>query len=176
MFRARLFTLMLLSSALHLYGDGGRLILRNQAGPITVSVFASPDTLRVGPADLSAMVQKTQDQSAISDADVKIRLSKTTPEGISEVFAPATHAKATNKLLYAANIDVPAPGEWKLVVEVDSKFGRAEVAGEVKVLPPQSRLAAYWPFLAVVPLLAILFFINQWLRRKRDLARPRARA
>ena len=176
MLRAWLLTTVLLSSALYLYGDGGRLILQNQAGPIAVSVFASPDTLRAGPADLSVMVQKTQDQSTISDADVKIRLSKTTPEGISEVFAPATHAKATNKLLYAANINIPVPGAWKLVVEIDSKTGRAEVAGEVKVLPPQSKLAAYWPFFAVVPLLAILFFVNQWLRRKRDLARPRARA
>ncbi|HEX4164544.1 MAG TPA: FixH family protein [Bryobacteraceae bacterium] len=159
-----------------LLADGGTLLLRKPAGPFTIGVFSSTDTLRVGPVDLSVMVQNTRDQSSVPDADVKLHLTSSTRGGISEVFAPATHAKATNKLLYAANINLPSAGAWKLVVDVQAKPGNAEIAGEITVLPPQSRLAANWPYFAVVPLLAILFAINQWLRKKRSLPGPRARA
>ena len=159
-----------------LRADGGKLILRQQAGPLTITVFCSPGTVRVGAVDLSVMVQRTQDQSSVTDADVKLRLTHSTSSGISEVFAPATHAKATNKLLYAAQVNLPSAGTWKLAADAQSKAGSAEIAGQLVVLPPASPLQAYWPFFAVVPLLIILFIINQRLRKKRRLIHPRARA
>ncbi len=170
------FFILALLSARFLLADGGTLILRQQAGPLTISIFSSPQPLRVGPGDLSVMVQKTLDKSTVLDARVSFRLTHATSEGISEVFAPANHAGATNKLLYAARVNIPAQGAWKFVTNIDSKFGKAEVAGQIDVLPPQAPIAAYWPYFAVVPLLIILFVINQWLRSKRDVKSPPARA
>jgi YtkA-like len=158
------------------FGDGGTLILRKQAGPLTISVFSSPEPLRVGAGDLSVMVQKSDDKSAVLDANVKIRLTHGSAEGISEVFAPATHANASNKLLYAARVNLPAQGVWKLVATIDSKLGNAEVAGEINVMPPQPRIIAYWPYFAVVPLIILLFAINQWLKNRRRIGNPRVRA
>ncbi len=163
-----------LVAAASMLADGGTLVLRKQAGPLTISVFSSSDPLRVGPADLSVMVQRVNDKSEVLDASVKLHLTHSGPEGIAEVFAPATHANATNKLLYASHVNLPTAGLWRLTAIVDSKNGSAEVAGEVTVRPPQQPILAYWPYFAVVPLIIALFIVNQWLKLKR--IRPRARA
>ncbi|MDQ2844494.1 MAG: FixH family protein [Acidobacteriota bacterium] len=159
-----------------LFADGGTLVLNKAAGPLTISIFSSPQPLRVGPGDLSVMVQKTSDKSSILDATVKLHLTRAGSDSIAEVFAPATHAKATNKLLYAARVNLPSAGAWQLAATVDSQFGSAEVAAQVTVLPPHPPIVAYWPYFALVPLIVILFAVNQWLKGKRKLRRPQARA
>ncbi len=160
----------------NLFADGGTLVLHKQAGPLTISIFSTPEPLRVGTADLSVMVQRAMDKSEVLDAKVELHLTHSSPDGIAEVFAPTTHSNATNKLLYAAHLNLPAAGLWRLVAIVDSKNGSAEVAGEVTVEPPQPPILAYWPYFAVLPLILILFAVNQWLKRKRQVNRPRARA
>jgi hypothetical protein len=150
-----------------LFADGGTLLLKQQAGPLTISVFGAPEPLRAGPADLSVMVQQTNDRSTILDATVKFHLIQSAAGDISEVFAPATHANAANKLLYAARVNLPKPGVWRLIAEVESKRGSAEVAGEINVLGPQPAIVTYWPYFAFVPLIIMLFVINQWLKRNR---------
>ncbi|MDQ2711496.1 MAG: hypothetical protein M3Y24_04545 [Acidobacteriota bacterium] len=167
---------LLQGAALVLFADGGTLVLRKQAGPFVISIFSSPETLRVGPNDFSAMVQRTEDQSSLLDATVKLRLTRITTEGISELYAPATHANATNKLLYAARVNVPSAGVWKLAADVETKQGNAEVVGEVHVLGPQPPLLAYWPYFAVVPLLIFLFVMNQWLKKRRRVRNRKARS
>ncbi len=159
-----------------LLADGGTLILQKQAGPLTISIFSSPEPLRTGPADLSVMVQKSVDKSSILDADVKLHFTHASPDGIMEVFAPATHANATNKLLYASRVNIPTQGIWKLTATVVSKLGTAEVAGEISVMPPQSTMLRYWPYFALVPLIILLFAVNQSLKRKRKSGHRRARA
>lgn len=160
-----------------LMADNGTLVLQKEAGPFTISVFASPEPLRIGRGDLSVMLQKSAGRSSVLDAKVKLHLTHSGAEGISEVFVPATHGKASNKLLYASNVNLSAEGVWNLMVTVESNLGNAEVAGKITVGPRQAPMAAYWPYFAVVPLIAVLFVINQWLRRKRMIGpHPRARA
>jgi hypothetical protein len=159
-----------------LVADGGALLVRQNAGPLTISIFSSPEPLRVGTGDLSVMVQRSNDKSTVLDATVKLHLTHKTPDGISEVFVPATHAKATNKLLYASQVNLTAEGPWKLVTTVDSKIGNAEVAANIDVMPAEPRIIAYWPYFAVVPLIIILFAINQWLKAKRKITNPRVSA
>ncbi len=166
---------VLLLAASILWADGGTLVLRKQAGPFVISMFSAPETLRVGANDFSVMVQRAEDQSSLSDATVKIRLTRVTSNGISELYAPATHANATNKLLYAARVNVPSAGEWKLAADVETKQGNAEVVGEVQVKPPQPPILAYWPYFALVPLLILLFVTNQWLKKRRGVGNLKAR-
>jgi hypothetical protein len=165
-----------LSCAGYLLADGGTLLLRQDAGPLTISIFSTPGPLRVGTGDMSVMLQKRDDKFTVLDAKVKLHLTHTTPDGISEVFVPATHAKATNKLLYASQVNLTAEGAWKLICTVDSKFGNAEVAANLNVLPPEPRILAYWPYFAVVPLIIGLFALNQWLKAKRKATNPRVPA
>lgn len=127
------------------------------------------------------MVQNGKDASTVLDAIVAVRLKQSTGGKIVEVVAPATHARATNKLLYAAHVTLPSAGQWLLTVDVTAKHSgggsaSGEVAsGEIDVLPQQAPVPAYWPYFAVVPVLVLFFAMNQWLKRKRRLRNPQAR-
>jgi hypothetical protein len=161
-----------LFTAASVFADGGTLLLRRDAGPYSVSLFASPEPLRPGPADLSVMLQKTSDRSSVLDAKVSLRLSQKSAGTISEIFARASHERATNKLLYAATVNIPQPGRWQLAVDVEDKTGTAELATAVTVQPREAPAIAHWPYLILVPVLAALFILNRWLKVKRRSERP----
>ena len=167
--------LVLLVAAVHVVADGGTVVLRKQAGPLLITVFSSSAQLRMGRNDVSVMVEDTVTKSAIQDANVTIHLRQSSPSGISEVYAPATHEKATNKLLYATLVDFSTTGVWRLIVNVNSKTDSAEVAGDVNVLPPQPSIVKYWPYFVIVPILIGLYLLNQFLRKKQNAARRPAR-
>ena len=94
----------MLLAAVAARGDGGLLRLRQAAGRFEISVFTAPTPLRVGQIDVSVMVQA--DHAPVLDAEVDVQLRG--PGG--ELTATASAAAATNKLLYAALIEVPVPG------------------------------------------------------------------
>ncbi|HZQ52179.1 MAG TPA: hypothetical protein VFB14_08280 [Bryobacteraceae bacterium] len=154
-----------------LWADGGAVLLRNQAGSLRITVFGSPAPLRAAKNDISAMVQKTSDQSSVLNAKVSVHLTNASPEKVVAISAPATHDKATNKLLYAAELTVPSPGDWQLSVHVEANGETADVAGKVTVLAPRPPLMAYWPYFVLVPLIVFLFFVNRWLRGRRRFYR-----
>ncbi|HEY7304937.1 MAG TPA: FixH family protein [Bryobacteraceae bacterium] len=157
-----------------LFADGGTLQFREEAGPLDVTLFSSPTPLRAGRADLSVMVQTTADRSSVQDAKVILHLKKSERGNVEEVMAPATHANATNKLLYAANVNLPSAGKWRIEIEVSSGGTSATASGELAVLPPQAPAATYWGYFALVPFVILLFVFNRWLKRRRWLKYPEA--
>jgi hypothetical protein len=169
----KLACLLLIASAL--VGDGGTVQFRKQVGSLIITLFSTPVPLRVGKRDLSVMVQNASDQSAILDATVRVHFRKSGAGEIVEIVVPATHARATNKLLYAAEVTLPTAGRWHVDAQVTAKGTDADASGDIEVLPPQPPLTAHWPYFILVPLIVILFALNQWLRSKRRLTRPPAR-
>jgi len=156
-----------------LLADGGTLQFHKKAGPFDITLFSSPTPLRAGVADLSVMVQKTADSASVQDASVNLHLKKSEPGNIVEVIAPATHAKATNKLLYAAHVHLPSAGTWNIDVEVSAAGKTATASGQLAVLPPQAPATAYWGYFALVPFVILLFIFNRWLKRRRRMLYPR---
>lgn len=154
-----------------LWADGGTVLLRNQVGSLRITVFGTPVPLRAGKNDISVMVQKSADQSSILNAKVSVHFANSSPDKVVAVSAPATHDKATNKMLYAADVNVPSPGDWQLAVHVEANGETADVAGKVDVLPAKPPLIAYWPYFVLVPLVVLLFFVNRWLRGKQRAMR-----
>ena len=157
------------------FADGGTVQFHKQAGPFEVTLFSSPTPLRAGRADLSVMVQKASDKSTIQNATVTIHLKKSTADNVVEVVAPATHAKATNKLLYAAELTLPSPGQWQVSVDLNALGTTVTASGQIEVLSPQAPAATYWGYFALIPFVILLFIFNRWLRRKRQINYPRAR-
>src|SRR5262249_8693772 len=94
---------------------GGEVRLMEKAGPVVITVFRDATPLRVGPVDLSVMVQDRDSGRPILDAEVTVRLREHGAGGPS-ILTQATRQNATNKLLYAALVDLPAPGLWELQV------------------------------------------------------------
>lgn len=158
-----------------LLADGGTVQFHKQSGPFDVTLFSSPVPLRAGHADLSVMVQKLTDHSYIQNATVTIHLRRSTAENVVEVVAPAIHAKAANKLLYAAQMTIPSPGPWQVNVEIEAAGTTVTATGEIQALPAQAPAVTYWGYFALIPFVILLFLFNRWLRRRRQSLYPRVR-
>jgi hypothetical protein len=145
--------------------DGGAVCLHEASGPFLVTVFVAPYPLRTGPTDFSVLVQKQQTGEVVLDPGIKLAI-----RFLSEKeFRPATQASrelATNKLLQAAKIDLPAPGQWALHVSVSRGSDEAALSTTLQVAPSTDRIVVVWPFLLFPPLAIALFILHQALTKK----------
>jgi hypothetical protein len=145
--------------------DGGRLQMRTDAGPFTVSVFTIPDSLTAGPADLSVLVQDAASGDVLMDAAVTLTL--TDPSGAPLVLHPS-HAQATNQLLQAAQVNLKAPGKWRVRVEVVHGTQSAACATDLEVAGRSSQWGTIW-FFALLPLGVLGVFVGVQVRKARML-------
>ncbi len=152
-----------------LFADGGEVLSRQESGPFVITVFAAPVPLRAGPIDLTVLVQTRDALEPVLDAEVSIRL-----DGASQMQAAASRSKAQNKLLYAAALHLPQPGEWKYTVSVHSVVGAAVISGGFQASQPAPPLASYAFYLAIPLVLIAIFVLHQWLSQ-RDLRDARQR-
>ena len=151
------------------FANGGTIRVGNQlVGPYEVTVFTSPSPMEVGTVDVSVAVQRAGSSEMVLDAQVSVVVEPVGRQGRGGAFA-ATHEQATNKLLYAANVDLPTAGLWRFTVEVESALGEGKVAFEAEVAEP-SPLSN--PSL-LLPLAPILLLALWWLLRARRRAAAR---
>jgi hypothetical protein len=174
-------------------GDGGIIRLREAQGPFSVTVFSSPESVSGGLADVSALIQERKTGKVVLDADVSFTLSP--PDGLAMKQADvlcsfptaamplrdginnlasvrATREQASNKLLYAAPLELNAPGDWKLYVLVSRGTDTAGFDCLLPVTLRSGKLTGLWPYLWLPPLVVIAFAVNQWLRRQSLHKRP----
>lgn len=150
------------------WSDGGALILHQRVGPLSVSVFASPAPLRAGLADLTVLLQDAETDNVLLDGTIQLELNKA---GEPAITAAATNGQASNKLLYAASVQVPRPGSWNLTVRCREHAQQVVVRGPLTVLSAEAPVLSYWPYFALVPVAIGLFALNQRLKLKRRGAR-----
>jgi hypothetical protein len=143
--------------------DGGIVIFQRASSPFIITLFSTEIPLRPGqPADLSVLLEKTDDHLPILDAEVFIELEH---ERGTIIRAAATRSQARNKLLYCSLINFPLSGQWKLRVHVKHGESSAEVLSDLVVAAPQPVLVSYWKLTAAPAVIIVLFILNQWLRR-----------
>ena len=100
------------------WADGGTILFHKTAGDFDVTVFSKSEAVRAGSNDLSVMVQR-RDNTVVMDATVLLQLKRVEADGqILRLTSIATHAKATNKTLYAATVNIPSTGRWQLDADV----------------------------------------------------------
>lgn len=145
------------------HADGGTVQFEKAAGPFVITVFTTPSPLRAGPVDISLMIQSRESQQPVLDCQPSVQLRK---EGATSILSEATHEAAQNKLLYAAQVNVPEPGPWELEVAIQPGDDSINVAGEITVAPANPVLLVYWRSLALPPLFISLFALSQWLKRR----------
>jgi len=167
-------------------GDGGVIRLRETQGPFSVTVFTSPEAAAGGLADLSVLVQGSESGKVVLDADVTFTLSAPVGEmkqadvfcGVPTAAMPlsdginnlasvrASREQASNKLLYAAPVQLNTPGDWKLHVVVSRGTDTARFDCFIPVTLRPQKLTDMWPYLSLPPLAIAAFSVNQWLRRQ----------
>ena len=118
--------------AITAHADGGRLQLRQAAGPFVISLFSTPESLGVGPADLSVMVEEQGSGNVLLDADVTLTLTSEV-DRVAPVIAHVSHAHATNRLLQDAVVQLPHAGRWHAIVHVSEAGREVSVATDLAV-------------------------------------------
>ena len=164
----RTWVVLVLLAAGQARADGGAVQVWQADGSFVVTVFAAPTPLRAGPVDLSVLVQRTDSDAAVLNADVLLTLMS--PYDGALIHAAATQQQATNKLLYAAALNLPVAGVWDLRVAVRSGSDVAHVGCPLDVAAALPPLLAHWPYLAFPPLAVLLFALHQWRRSRSSKA------
>jgi hypothetical protein len=155
--------------------DGGLVRVSQPAGPFVLTVFTAPTPLAVGRADVSVMVQDRTSLVPVLDARVSVELTVAAGGG-APLRVPATRAQATNRLLYAAPVTLPAAGEWRLRARVEREGTVGELACRLPVEAGRPRVLAFWPWLLLPPVAVALFVLNDHLARRQRLSlRARSR-
>ena len=145
------------------FADGGSIRLYGEKGGYRITVFSAPTPLRAGPVDLSVMVQDASTGDPLTRVLVTVRMTKS---GGPALEFPATSEAATNKLMQAAQFELPEPGRWALEVHIEGSHGLAVIGGEVDAAEPLPRWRELWPWISWPALAIALFGIHQILARR----------
>jgi hypothetical protein len=129
-----------------------------------ITVFSAPTPFRAGPVDLSVLVQDASTGDPLTQVQVTMRLAQS---GGLALEYPATSAAATNKLLQAAQFELPEPGRWRLEVQVDGSHGAAVVGVELEAARPLPRWREMWLWFSWPVLAIVLFMMGKWMRSSR---------
>jgi hypothetical protein len=150
------FSALFLAAAALAFADGGSVLLQQQSGPFLITVFGAAQT---GPNDFSVLLQDAQDRAPILDAGIELT--------VSGVTVRATHAQATNKLLYAAIVHIRHPGPNRLFVKITRGAQSSILKGAINVAASTPPWIHFWPYFALVPAAVALFALNQFLKARR---------
>jgi hypothetical protein len=146
------------------YGDGGTMRLSEKKDGLLITVFTAPAPFRAGPVDISVLVQDALTGEPAPQIQVTVRMTK---PGRPALDYPATAEAATNKLLRAAQFELPEPGRWELEVGVESLHGLAVIGGEVEAAERLPRWRETWPWIGWPVLVIALFAVYRPLARQR---------
>lgn len=139
-------------------GDGGAVRLSERHGDMRVTVFTSPDPVRVGPVEIGVLVQNAATGAVVPDARVRV-----TASGSRWIEQAAT----TGGLLRVAVLDIPAAGQWDVQVGIASGIGRAECRVALDVGEPLPRWAALAPWIGWPALAVLGFALHEWRSGRR---------
>jgi hypothetical protein len=131
-------------------GDGGTMLLHQDAGAFSITLFASPQPLQVGMADFSVLVQDRGGGQVLLDPVIHLTVAGTTVR--------LTRGQMSNRLLQAATVHVRSPGKQRITLAVQRGSEVAQLSTDCTVEPDRSRSALVW-FYVLLPVAIILLFV-----------------
>jgi cytochrome c oxidase assembly factor CtaG len=152
--------------------DDQPLRVLKDSGPYTVAVFA-PLNLQTGPANLGVLVQDRSTQEVLLDWTMDLTARSVSDRSVSEIRA--TQENSANKLLQAAELDLPSAGDWTLNIAVTRNSTSTNVWLPLRVVKREGRLYDLWPYLLFPGLGVILFGTYGWRHRGHVFATEKAR-
>jgi hypothetical protein len=144
--------------------DGGAVRLCERAGNYQLAVFTTPTPLRVGPVDVSVLVQDPATGECAPQIQVTLRLTAQASGRVLEY--PATSGATSNKLFLAAEFQLPEAGLWDVEVCVDGPLGPAETRFQVEVGEAPPRWLDLWAWFTWPALAIALFGVHRSLVRR----------
>ena len=144
-------------------GDGGTILLHQDAGPFTITLFATPQPLQVGGADLSVMVQDRSSEEVLLDPVIDLSVAPEAERGVQQTVR-LERGRASNRLLQAATVHFSRAGKWRLMLLVRRGNDAASLSTECVVESDRSRAVLVWFYVLLPAGVILLFVIHQGLR------------
>ncbi len=143
------------------------MLLHQDAGAFTITLFAAPQPLRTGAADLSVMVQDRSSGEVLLDPVIDLTVA---PEAASASQQTVRLAKgqASNRLLQAATVHFSSAGKWRLTLLVRRGNDIAQLSTECTVEPDHSRATLVWFYVLLPVGIILLFVIHQVLKLRSE--------
>ena len=151
-------------------GDGGTMLLHQDSGSFTITLFAAPQPLHVGVADLSVMVQDRSSGDVLLDPAVDLTVTPEAADASPQTLR-LTRGQASNRLLQAATVQFPRPGKWRLTLLISRGGEAVRLGTECTVEPDRSRGLLVWFYVLLPAVLILLFAIHQGLKIHQRKAR-----
>jgi hypothetical protein len=142
------------------HGDGGTMLLHQDAGAFTVTLFAAPQPLEVGTADFSVMVQDRSTGEVLLDPAIDLTIAGTTVR--------LGRGQVSNRLLQSAGVHLHSPGKQHLRLEIKRGRAKAQLDTEVTVERGRSRADLVWFYILLPIAIILLFVIHQGLKLRSE--------
>jgi hypothetical protein len=143
-------------------GDGGTMLLHQDAGAFNITLFAAPQPLQVGTADFSVLVQDRSSGEVLLDPILDL-----TVEGTTVRF---TRGQVSNRLLQSVTVHFSSPGKRRLTLAVRRGSDVAQLTTDFSVEPDRSRAALVWLYVLLPACIIFLFVIHQGLKLRSQKA------
>jgi hypothetical protein len=159
--------LMLAIGATPARADGGAMLLHQDAGAFTITLFAAPQPLHTGAADLSVMVQDRSSGEVLLDPVIDLTV---VPQAASATQQTVRLAKgqASNRLLQESTVYFSTAGRWRLTLAVRRGNDTAQLDTECTVEPDHSRATLVWIYVLLPVAIILLFIIHQALKLRSE--------
>jgi len=144
-------------------GDGGTMLFHQDAGPFTITLFAAPQPLQVGAADLSVMVQDRNSGEVLLDSAIDLRVAPEAERALQQTVR-LSRGQASNRLLQAATVHFSRAGKWRVMLLVRRGNDVASLSTECGVEPNSSRAVLVWFYVLLPAGIILLFVVHQGLK------------
>jgi hypothetical protein len=159
--------LMLTMGATAARADGGAMLLHQDAGAFTITLFAAPQPLHTGDADLSVMVQDRTTGEVLLDPTVDLTVAPPAAEANQQTVRFAK-GQASNRLLQACTVHFSSAGKWRIALAVRRGNDTAQLSTECTVEPDRSRATLVWFYVLLPVGIVLLFVIHQVLKLRSE--------
>jgi hypothetical protein len=162
---------LLVIGATEARADGGAMLLHQDAGAFTITVFATPQPLQTGDADLSVMVQDRTSGEILLDPIIDLTVARQSASAAQQAVR-LTKGQASNRLLQASTVHFSSAGRWRLILVVRRGNDTAQLVTECTVEPDHSRAALVWFYVLLPVGIILLFIIHQVLKLRPERKVP----
>jgi hypothetical protein len=159
--------LILVMGATAARADGGAMLLHQDAGAFTITLFAAQQPLHTGAADLSVMVQDRRSGEVLLDPLIDLTVAPQAADGTPQTVR-LTKGQASNRLLQASTVHFSSTGKWRLTLSVRRGNETAQLVTECTVEPDHSRATLVWFYVLLPVAIILLFVIHQVLKLRSE--------
>jgi cytochrome c oxidase assembly factor CtaG len=145
--------------------DNRALRFKDASRSIAVAVFAPPGNLAAGSAPFSVLVQDRNTQETLLDTKVDLTAHPAADSQGPPSATPAHQEDSDNKLLQAADLDLPTEGDWTLRITVQHGASSEDFVLPFRVVKSGAGITCRWPWAVILVFSSVLLVAYVWRHR-----------